>query len=194
MRSVVKIIWRTLLNKFVPTSEVFINLQRSGETCDLRECRGEHARSRINVVNEKILNLVEEGPTISTRKWNVSQTKVRRTSHENQSYPLHMQHVQVLQLGDHPCIVHFCEWLLQQHTGWKFCKKNSIWTSQRLQEMESSVSEMSMFVLKKTFKQSRVPISNKDFPWMCVWEFWMGCLDQWVVCIWNFYRITSLRY
>lgn len=64
---------------------------------------------------ENILNLVEDTPTISSRRISaqvgIPQTKVIRTLHMQGLYPYHLQRVQHLQPEDYDRRMQFCRWI-----------------------------------------------------------------------------------
>ena len=70
-------------------------------------------------VDEEIIELVEDDPTISIRtishNLNVPQTVVWRTIKENQYHPFHFQRVQDLLPQDYAARVIFCQWLIGKH-------------------------------------------------------------------------------
>lgn len=110
--------------RFHPAARRFVYLaQRARDTGCLQEKRGGNAgRPRpqeMLQVEERIMDIVEEDPTTSTRRiaeeLDVSHSKVWLTLRENQLYPYHVQRVQALMPQDHPQRVQFCEWLLQQN-------------------------------------------------------------------------------
>lgn len=102
---------------------MFVNLViRLRETGYLKEQRGGHAGRpappEMVEIEENILEMVEDDPTISTRaiatQVDVSHSKVWKTIRQEQYYPYHYQRVQALQPEDHPRRVEFCQWFLQQ--------------------------------------------------------------------------------
>lgn len=70
-------------------------------------------------VEEEIIAVVEEDPTMSTREIarqvGVGHMKVWRTLRADLRHPYHAQRVQALLPRDHPQRVEFCRWLLQQN-------------------------------------------------------------------------------
>lgn len=111
-------------NRVHPPPRAFVNcVQRGRENGDLRPHRGGHAGAprphRFVQVEEQVLDLVHEDPTISTRmianQLEISQYKTWKTLKENQFNPFHIQKVQSLLPEDHPRRVEFCRWVLEQH-------------------------------------------------------------------------------
>lgn len=109
-----------------PDRRTFINLvQRARDTANLQPQRGrEGGPGRpLRVLNQenRILNVIEDDPYISTRRIaqmpniNVSHYVVWRTIREAQAHPYHIQRVQALSPQDFPIRLEFCEWLLAKH-------------------------------------------------------------------------------
>ena len=71
-------------------------------------------------VEDNILQLVDDDPTISTQRISaaagISQTSVWHLIRREQLQPFHLQKVQDLLFADYPIRQQFCHWLLQQHT------------------------------------------------------------------------------
>ena len=86
-----------------------------GGTLPIAHVSSERARQQHVEEQENTLEMVERSPAISTRKLStclgVSQTRVRRTLHEDGLYPLHPQRVQNLHPGDSAMRLEFCHWL-----------------------------------------------------------------------------------
>lgn len=107
----------------LPSRQTFINLVHRGrETGVLQPRMGAdggrpHRRGRLNV-EEQILEIAENNPTVSTREisrqLHIAQSSVWNTLAANGLHPFHFTQVQGLLPTDCPLRRQFCEWLTQQ--------------------------------------------------------------------------------
>lgn len=75
-------------------------------------------------VEEEILNMVERSPGVSTRRiatrLQIKQTTAWETIRKNGLKPFHIQRVQNLQEGDNDLRLHFCNWINENRTLYKY--------------------------------------------------------------------------
>lgn len=127
--------------RYHPGREVFIRLvQRGRESGHLQPRPGQHGgrvrpRHILNI-EEEIVNIVEEQPTISTRtlaaQLDVSNSTVWRILRQELHYPFHVQRVQALLPRDFPIRIVFCEWLLHQNQLNPNFTKNILFTDESI--------------------------------------------------------------
>lgn len=111
-------------NRRIPNHTTFSSVVQRGR--DTGKLMPNHGRDggpgqpqRILEIEDQILNMAHENPSVSTRQVareipGVSQSTVWRILHEEQLYPYHTQRVQALQPEDYPQRIQFCEWVLEQ--------------------------------------------------------------------------------
>lgn len=111
-------------NRRIPNHTTFSSVVQRGR--DTGKLMPNHGRDggpgrpqRILEIEDQILNMAHENPSVSTRQVareipGVSQSTVWRILHEEQLYPYHTQRVQALQPEEYPQRIQFCEWVLEQ--------------------------------------------------------------------------------
>lgn len=97
---------------------------------------GRNRRVRTVELEETILEMVEEDPTISTRvigrALNVSNKTVHRVLKSELLYPFHRTPVQELNIRDHRARENFCRWLLHNNEADENFLANIMWTDESL--------------------------------------------------------------
>ena len=102
----------------IPSKRVFVRVEQS-----LRDngclpsfvLHSEREMVRTTKTREKILDMVQRSPRLSTRRMasrvGLSRMNVWRTLHEENLYPFHDQRVQHLEPGDHAQRMDLCHWV-----------------------------------------------------------------------------------
>lgn len=103
---------------------VFQRLRQSGMLFPFAGDRGRKRDVRTPHVEENILQLVFEDPSVSIREMTsrtqVSRMSIWRVLNEQLLHPYHLQRVQGLTPADFPARVNFCRWFVQQTANPEF--------------------------------------------------------------------------
>ena len=97
---------------------------------------GRERRIRRIETEERIVEMIEEDPTISTRaigrELNISHVTVHRVIKSELLHPFHRTQVQELHVRDHQARENFCRWLLQNNEADENFLSNIMWTDESL--------------------------------------------------------------
>lgn len=107
----------------MPDHRMFQRLHRqlceTGSFLSTRHTAGRPTYVRSPSLEETILNIVNERPSLSTRGISrlvgVSHQTVIRILHDNRLHPFHFQRVQALNPADYQLRLNFCQWVVQQY-------------------------------------------------------------------------------
>lgn len=120
------------------------SLRESGRMKVQNNNAGRPRRTRTFDREERILNLVENNPRISSRRVSaivgqISHQSVLRVLHEQQLRPYHIQPIQALHEGDHNRRLNFSRWFIQK------CVENDLFLNTILSTDEAMFTNNGMF-------------------------------------------------
>lgn len=119
----------------VPSKQTVLNaVQRLRDTGSVVAGHGGRGLQRPADVDDAVLAIVEETPTVSTReiarRLQVSQNMVWRILRENVYHPFHYRKEHVIHAGDPELRERFCEWLLECVQQDRNFTRNVLWTDE----------------------------------------------------------------
>lgn len=97
---------------------------------------GRNRRVRTIEMEERIIGIVDQNPTISTRvisrELNIGHMTVHKVLKNELLYPFHRTQVQELNVKDHRARENFCRWLLRKNEAEENFLANIMWTDESL--------------------------------------------------------------